>query len=206
MPHQDLGEVEEFFLSFTKTMALQDILNKILDDATASAKALTQEAEKRATEIADAGQTTLASEAETLEKQGQQKKEALHKKVENMVDHQRKSKTLTTKREVLDQVFTEAIKALKDLDRQEKKQILTKMLDHVHATEGTLLVSKYDTSTITELAKKKGDFKVEEDSKSIGGFRFIGSTTEQDFRFETLLESELKTNLEKELSHLLFAA
>jgi vacuolar-type H+-ATPase subunit E/Vma4 len=188
-------------------MALQDILNHILAEAEQKAADIAAAAQAEADELVKTAESEAEAEQAALKKAAIEKAEQMQTKVQNMVVHQQKSQTLETKRRVVDEVFTEALAALQKISNAEKEHIYARMLSSIDETTGAIHPAQNDEALLKQVLKKSGkDFTVAEPIESVGGFHFVGQTLEIDFRFEEVLRTTVRPQVEKEVIDLLFPA
>jgi vacuolar-type H+-ATPase subunit E/Vma4 len=83
--------------------------------------------------------------------------------------------------------------------------ILVQMLKDIDEPKGTIAPTKGSENAISEAIKKAGkDFQLGNPVAGSGGFIFQSNKVEIDYRFDTLLESNLQNRLEKEIFQKLF--
>lgn len=188
-------------------MALQDIIQKILDDAEMEAKALLDSSRIEADGLLAQSAVDAEATNAAIEKKGEGKISQLHKKVENLARHEQKTRTLQVKRGILDKAFTKAKDDIMNLPDQQKKDILVNMITHIDSSKGVIHPTQGEEKIIESALKdSKKSFTIGKSVPGKGGFLFVAPTSEIDFRFDVIIERELLKKMESEVSQLLFAA
>lgn len=188
-------------------MALQDIVQKIIDDATAEAEARIAAAKTEAETLLARSESQVQQECDSLEKAGAEKIIQLHKKIDNLGRHQQKANILQAKRNMLTQAFDMAKEKIAALPAAQKEEILLEMFHRIDATEGTVHPTQGEEKVVeAALKQSKKPFDMGKSVSGKGGFLLVTPTSEMDFRFDALVDRELSSKLEGEISSLLFAA
>ncbi len=137
-------------------MALADITSKIIQDAEHEAARIITGAQNEAHRIAVNADKTRSDAVAHIESQGVKKTEEIKKKVDNLADHHRKAMTLQSKREVIDDVFNEAIALIASADVTKKEAYFITMLKSIDANTGTIHPVKADEGIVQKAVQKSG--------------------------------------------------
>ena len=188
-------------------MSLQGIIEKIQVEAKAEADTINSEALKKQAEITSATASQKA-DIESAFKSTLEKQQTHRRSVVESLEKQRASLALqSAKREVLDEVY---------------EQALVKLLEVPEADYVNLLVNRYktlvpaDTKITTIVAPEKRQKETEEiakqlnwsapittDTKLKGGCVLVGADFEYDLSLEKLF-TENRSNSETEIANILF--
>lgn len=186
-------------------MALADITTKIVEDAQKEAAQKMKEAEKKKKSLeAEFIEEEKKAEKKIL-KTGEEKALQMKKKVENLIQHQRKSRTLEEKRKILREVFQVAKEKITALSEKKKEEIYINFFESISEEKGNIFPTKGEKKAIESALKKtEKKFSISEEKPGNGGFFFFSDQTEIDFRFDVLIDRELSSSLEGELTKILF--
>lgn len=187
-------------------MALQDIIQKILNDAEKEAQELLESARTEANTIVSQAKENAKEASSQIIKNGDEKIDHIHKKIANLGRHQRKANILRVKRDVLATAFNKAKEKISALPPVEKEAIICAMIRSINSSEGIIHPTQGDEEIVEAgLKKSKKPFDIAESISGNGGFLLVTPTSEIDFRFDTLVDRELSKQMESEISALLFA-
>lgn len=174
-------------------MALQDILQKILDEAAIEVKKIDDElAEEKKQLKAEFDQQTATS-LETLSEKKAEALASLETKTNAMARRDSKSQLQQARRTVISRAMVDFHEKLVALPDAEYQKVIEPLLAHLSG-EGTLFVPK----TRVELTKKvapKG-FVVEASDDIVGGFVAKLENSEVDCSFHSLVFSEYRNEIE----------
>lgn len=187
-------------------MALKDLLDQIKKTAEAEIAKLDKARDEAIAEITK----------EYAKKRDHQETEMEAKVKDNMTKVKTRAKTfakmetrnnlLRAKRELLQEIFDEAIKELVNSDKYES--IVASLLKSAakEFKEGTVVPAKgKEDETKKALEKSSASFEMAKHSAKIqGGFLLESGKVEVNFAFESLLMKELWNDLEMQLNQLLF--
>jgi len=187
-------------------MALSDILDKIKEETEAKMAEINSEYEAK----------TLALEAEFKEKKEKSKAEMdsqvitnskkILNKMKTAAMMEAKSKLLREKRELLDSIFADVLEKLSAADNY--KEMIEGLLKNSDIEgEDVLLVpakGKEDVTARALLASGKS-YKMSDESIGIkGGFILESDKIEIDNSFESILNKQLRDDLELDIAKMLF--
>lgn len=184
------------------------IIKRILDDAEAKAATIRLSAEEnRANTLQEAEEWS----ARYLEKQRallQAESEDRIARKSTVAELDVRKELLAAKREILDDVYTLALKKLENLSKQQYLSVLSSMLQKYAEVGEQIVLSKSseiyrkDIETLPVVQEKKlslsescGDFS--------GGILLLGEKCDKDLSFDTALKT-LKTQIESETAEHLF--
>lgn len=197
-------------------MSLEKILERIAGDAQKEIDRITE----RATSNAEKTIQEAEKEAEILKAESLQRaKEEAAQRKERMIAMARldfRKRILGEKQRAIDTVFQEAIEKLCNLEEDEYRALMKRMLlSGVQTGEEEVILAQRDKTKLTssfidelneELRnnEKKGNLTISEETREIsGGFILRGGDIELNSTFESLLESS-RDELESEVGQLLF--
>jgi len=188
-------------------MALSDILEEIKKETESKMDALQKEHDKKLKAI-DEEFTTKTKEAE--EEMDEQVKANSAKVLNKMTTHAKmeaKNKLLKEKRELLEGIFEAALEQLIKSDNY--KEMITHLLKHskLHGEDIEVLPAHgKEEVTRAALSESGSQYRMAEKSADIkGGFILKSKKIEIDNSFESILNQQLKSDLELEIAKSLFA-
>lgn len=174
-------------------MALQDILQKILDEAAVEAKKIDDSLAVEKKELkSEADKQT----AELLEEQASKKADALNSieaKTNAMARRDAKSRQQEARRNVITEAMEKFLEHLVALSDDQYAQVLEKLFAPITG-EGTVFVPKARVAVTKKVAPKS--FSVEETEDIKGGFIAKMANAEVDCSFESLVFSEYRNEIE----------
>jgi len=186
-------------------MALADITEKILIDAQKRADDILADAGHKAEEIHENTENLkheLAKEGEaSLEKTLTENE----KRVTSAALQETKLELERTKREMVDEVFSSALKHLCSLADKEYESFLVSLMEKIPKHISGVITAASGKISITEKAVKSAgiDARVKEEGGFEGGFLFTGEKFEYNATFERIVE-DTKGELEIEVARILF--
>ena len=186
-------------------MALQQILEKILADATEKANFILSNAKTHARDMAEKSEKESLKSCEAITKTGEQKIAAMHQKIENLAAHREKSDVLAAKREILGTVLSAAKKAIAQKSPAEKEKLFAAMLSQIDAEKGEIRPVAADAEILKKVLQHgKKHFAIGKEITGISGFVFVSPEMEMDFRVEEICDRLVAPAVEEKLSRLLF--
>ena len=179
-------------------MSEQAIVDKIIADAEAEAKAIIADAEKKAEE-------TIAAANARAERRKQGEKVAADKRAEGILEGKAATARLDCakillgeKRGVIDEVYARALKGMQELGKADSLHLVSKLLEE-YAEEGDEVVFadsfKYaqDASRLDIIKEKK--LKVSAKRADIdGGMVLIGKFSDKNLSYSALLAADREEN------------
>ncbi|MDO8886286.1 V-type ATP synthase subunit E family protein [Candidatus Oleimmundimicrobium sp.] len=197
-------------------MALEDIINRIINDAKKNAADIESEARAKAYSIMDEVKAKAKSaKANALaEAKDEAKKE--EKRVVSLARLEARNTVLSQKRAVMDDVFNEALKQLKSLPDDKYCDLIKKMILRA-VTEGDeeLILSSVDKKKVgnnfineinvaLKTQGKKGELVFSKETRDIeGGFILKKGKVEFNNSFSALIEM-VRESLEPKIAGILF--
>lgn len=187
-------------------MALADILEKINKETLEAIAKLEERFKEQKKKLeADSEQEQKLIDKEMNAKVEEKSKQILEK-AEQLAEREAKNNLLTAKRKVIDQALEKAVEALANSDKYES--ILTDILKKIDLDdENTVVIPAKGKEEETKKAIKESGkkFFLSEKSSSIkGGFIIKTDKVEIDNSFETIINHELREDLEIKLHKTLF--
>lgn len=187
-------------------MALTDILEKISEELAENLKQLEKsfnEKEKKLEEEYEKKQKDLDK---ALHEKVQEKSAKILEKTENLATQEGKNELLKEKRKLMDTFIEKAIDEISKSDKYES--IITKMLKQSDIKgEGAVVVPAKGKEEETKRAIKESgkDYFLSDKSENMkGGVIIKTDKIEIDNSFETIINSQLREDLEISLNKLLF--
>ena len=174
-------------------MALQDILQKILDEAAAEVKnieASTIEDKKQLKSEADEQTATLLDELKAKKAEALGSIEA---KTNAMARRDAKSRLQEARRNVITMAMEKFLEHLVALPNDQYSQVLEKLFAPISG-QGTIYAPKAHMA-VTKKAAPKG-FSVQETEDIKGGFIIKFANSEVDCSFESIVFSEYRNEIE----------
>lgn len=197
-------------------MSLEKIIERIKQDAQVQVDELKDKASKEAGKILqNAGDEANSYKAQALENakaEAQQRKQRLI----SSANLEFRKEILAEKQNAIDLAFQKAVNTLTQMNDEEYRQTIKKMLiSSVQTGDEELVLSVRDKARINEnflkdvnkelvKARKKGNLKISKDTYNIlGGFVLRKGNIEINNSFESLFKS-FRDDLEAEVSKVLF--
>lgn len=175
-------------------MALQDILQKILDEASAEVVRIEEETRNEEQVLEAESAETLASEqAELVEKQTTAA-ETLERKTSTMARRETKKQILAAKHAVISNALDKFVAHLENLKDDAYGKLIEKLCSQLTGT-GKLLAPKKRVAITKKFAPK--GFDVVECDTVTGGFLVKLPTAEIDNSFTNLVHSEFRNEVEE---------
>ena len=155
-------------------------------------------------------------DVENLEKEYKEKREQAVEKIntrakeaaeqvatrtEMLANTERKKQILAKKREKIDQIFVDTIQVL--VDSPNYKKYLSELLKKAEVKEGEVIYAK-GKKEATEAAIEGKGFKLGKEGEFQGGFIIRNGKVDHDFTFDSLIEKQLRDELETKVAHILF--
>ncbi|MEX0672911.1 MAG: V-type ATP synthase subunit E family protein [Candidatus Paceibacterota bacterium] len=172
-------------------MALNDITQKILDDARTHVTEIEKETIEEVAVIEN--ENKKRKDQIKLEHDSRVEREAKHQR-KQVISHSEQAKKRaveTTKRQHIDSVFADTHQKMIDLDGEKYQKMITSLLQELpENVQGTLHAPSTRMAETKEALQSagKGDLDIAEDSSLDGGFRISGKTADYDYSFARLIE------------------
>lgn len=174
-------------------MSLQDILQKILDEAKLEINRIQKDLEKEKSVLLE----EFKQKEETDKKQLLAKKEeALGKikhKIDSMARREVKQKMLVVRHEIVTKAMHSFAEYLGSLPENKYGEIIKKLFTNISEAEGVILAPSKKLEITKKLAPK--GFKVEADDSVKAGFIAKLGKSEVDNTFDTLVFSEFHNQI-----------
>lgn len=187
-------------------MALTDIIQKILDDAHAAVKTKHENALKEAADIERNAKEEAGKIKERYQQEADQKGQEMERKIQALAKTERKNLFLNKKRALLEKVFNEAKKELAKMSEKELEEIFIKFLTQIEDKKGTIYPAKNHLEIIKKALKTTNkDYEIGEAMDFAGGFLFTGKDTEMDYSFDSIIEKNVRPQVELKIAQTLFS-
>lgn len=140
---------------------------------------------------------------EKIEKRAEEASNQVATRTEMLANTERKKQVLAKKRTMIDQIFVDSLSALVDSPKYKKylESLIAKAQKEVK--EGEIIPAKGKKDD-TEDAIKGTDYSLGAEGKFKGGFILRAGKIEHDFTFDSLIEKQLRDELETKVAHILF--
>jgi V/A-type H+/Na+-transporting ATPase subunit E len=195
---------------------IERIKEKILQDSEARASSMLIEAKKQAEEIIEKANAKAEQKAEEIKKKASAEAAEKLKISNSMLELEMRKDILSTKQQLIEEVFQKALDSLSKMDSNEYEDVLFKLI--VSASESgeeEIMLSKQDKSRLPAdfsnklnqalvQAGKKGNMKISDEARDIlGGFVLKAEGVEVNYSFEALLRMD-RDEIEPEVAAILF--
>ncbi len=169
-------------------MSLQDILQKILDEAKLEISQIQKKLEQEKQELFEKFEEEKSNELKELSLKKEEAIKKVSNKVEAMARRELKQKMLTVKHKIITRSLNSFVEYLSKLPDDKYEEILKKLFANITAKNGEILVP----SAKQELFKKviPQGFKIKVDKSVKSGFIAKLEKAEIDNTFENLVLSE----------------
>jgi len=188
-------------------MGLQDILQKILDDASNFSKNALESAKKEIEKIFLDIEEKISEKKNDQEKNFNKKSSGMRKKVENLVTKEFKNKIANEKRKLIIESIELAKKNIFNISKEEKVSIFTSFLKKISENSGKIVPAIGSEQFVQEaLRAVNKNFEVlPAKFKNELGFVFVSKKLEISFLFSEILEKEIVPKLDFKISEILFS-
>ncbi|HCT63786.1 MAG TPA: hypothetical protein DIC60_00630 [Lachnospiraceae bacterium] len=182
----------------------QNIIDKILADANAEAKKITDAAMKEAEVVVETANAKVQKESEALSKLAQAEADKAAAKEISSAEMLAKKMILTQKQAILEEVIKSAKAKLLSLTDVEYKVIIIGMLDKADIPEDAeVILSKKDKAAFGKEVASNG-YNVSDETRDIdGGFIIKKGDIEYNYSFESIISVE-KEDIEHIAAKILF--
>lgn len=189
-------------------MALSDILEQIKKETQEKLDKLQKDYDEAVKKIEKEFEKLLNDAREEMDEQVAANSEKIRSKMVTHAKMEAKNKLLKEKREVIDEIFKAALDALASSSDYEK--LLTKLLKHsdIDGDHVKVVPAKgKEDATKAAISASGKTFKMSEKSADIkGGFILESEKIEIDNSFESILNKQLRDDLELEVAQNIFSA
>lgn len=188
-------------------MALADILAQIKKETDEKMKALEKEFAKKVAGIDEEFSAKTKAAGEKMDEAVTENSKKILNKMTTHAKMEAKNQLLKEKRELMDEVFEEALKQL--VNSANYKDILISLLKHSPLKGDDVEVCPAkgkEEETRSAISASGKEYKLCEDSANIkGGFILKSEKIEINNSFESILNKQLRSDLELDVAKTLFA-
>lgn len=188
-------------------MALTDILDQIKKETDEKMKALEKEFAKKVAGIDEEFTSKTKDAGEKMDAAVEENSKKILNKMTTHAKMEAKNKLLKEKRELMDTIFAEALDKL--VNSPHYKDLLVNLLKHtsLHGDDISVCPAKgKEEETRAAISAAGKDYKLSEKSLDIkGGFVLQSAKIEVDNSFESILNKQLRSDLELEVAQTLFS-
>ncbi|MDP4008337.1 MAG: hypothetical protein Q8P68_04050 [Candidatus Peregrinibacteria bacterium] len=183
-------------------MTIQDILNDIDLEKQKAINELEADLANKIAELNSIHEKNKEGLKHEYKLKVEEKKTSIEKKMQAQANIERKALLLSAKREVLSEVFTNAIQTLSSDEGYE--DLLASLLSKTDLDDANVVAAKgKKTETLNAIKKAKKDYKITGEGDFTGGCIVIGKSVEIDLTFETLV-NDLRGEAETDIAYKLF--
>ncbi len=174
-------------------MSLQDILQKILDEANLEIKKIQQELEQEKKSLFNEFEKEKTAEIEKIAQKKEKAEEKIKQKIESIARREIKQKMLSVRHEVITKALNSFVEYLEKLPDNKYEEVLKKLFAKISGSEGVILAPA-NRIEVTKKVAPKG-FSVEKDDSVKGGFIAKLGKAEVDNTFKNLVFSEFQNEV-----------
>lgn len=195
---------------------VEKIKEKILQDSEVRAQSIVADAKKQAEEIIEKANVKAVQKADEIQKKANSDAAEKLKISSSMLELEMRKDILSTKQQLIEEVFQKALDSLSKLENNEYEATLYKLIvDAIESGDEEILLSKNDknrlpadfVSKLNQVivqAGKKGNLKLSDETRDImGGFVLKAKGVEINYSFEALLRMD-RDEIEPEVAAILF--
>lgn len=179
-------------------MALQDILQKIIDEANSEADRVRADLKVEQKKLEDQAKAEERAEIDSLKEKAKASLASVERKTDAMVRRENQRLLLQAKHAVISGALEKLWEHLCGLSDDKYSEILKVLLSKVTATSGTIIAPKSKLELTKKLAPN--GFEVIGSDEIKGGAIIRTNTSEIDNSFRTIVFSEFKVELEMVLA------
>ena len=187
-------------------MALADILSKINKETLEKIAALEKEFNEKKKKLEEDNEKEQKKIDENMHQKVEEKSKQIIEKAESLAEREAKNRLLEAKRTVIDEALEEAIEKLAKSDKYEA--MLADMLKKISLDDDNTVVipakGKEDATAKAIKSSGKKYFLSEKNGQFKGGFIVKTEKIEIDNSFETIINEQLREELEIKLHKTLF--
>ena len=182
----------------------QNMIDKILTDAKAEARKITDEAEREAEAVLEAARAKAQKESAALGELAQAEADKAAAKEISSAEMQAKKMILTQKQTILEEVIASAKAKLLSLTEMEYKVIIIGMLDKAEIDkDAEIIFNPKDKAAFGSEISEKG-YHISNETRDIdGGFIVKKGDIEYNYSFESIISVE-KEDIEQIAAEILF--
>lgn len=181
---------------------VENLTNKILEDARQEADQMIADAERRASEIVDQKRRETEQECSRILRSAENEADRASERVFSNVRLQTRNEELMIRQEKMDEAFTKAKEMLQDMDDTAYKNYVTKVLEKLGTGQNEVVhVPQKRKAALGDQILGR---KVEVSSDSTDGFSVQQDQVFLNFRFDALVES-MREEMETEIRDILFS-
>lgn len=195
---------------------IERIKEKILQDSEAKAFSIIEDAKIQAQEIIEKANVKAEQKASEVQKKASAEAAERLKISNSTLELEMRKDILSTKQQLIEEVFQRALDSLSKLDNNEYEATLYKLIvDAIESGDEEILLSSNDknrlpadfVSKLNQVlvqAGKKGNLKLSDETRNImGGFVLKAKGVEINYSFEALLRMD-RDEIEPEVAAILF--
>ncbi len=187
-------------------MALSDLVAKILDEAKKEVVKIEAETADRIEKMESENEQKIADRQLEIEKNTEEKKNSMLKKVKTLGSMQSRNMVLQTKQDAIEATLDKVIDNIVNLPDAEYEAIIAALFEKSGKVEGAVFqpAKGKENQTIAAMKKAKMAYKQGASLEIKGGFVLVSDTMEIDNSIESIIKSELRKEIELEISKALF--
>jgi vacuolar-type H+-ATPase subunit E/Vma4 len=175
-------------------MALQDILNKILETAAQEVRDINLSLETEQKKLSEKIKKLEMAEFADFNLKSKEVLALVSIKTDSMARRENKRRLLEAKRRLIEKSLNVFLRSLEKADDELYAKILDKLFEKVDVKNGTIFVPENRVDITTKKVSK--NFIVKSDASILGGFIIKNKQVTIDNTFKNLVKSEFKNELE----------
>lgn len=176
-------------------MALQDIINKILEEASSEAESIKAEYKKKAEGVKAEAVKVGEVDLQEVVTKGENAIASVKEKTDSMARRESKTFLQNAKRELINQALEQFVVSLEALKDEDYSKVITALAPKVANLDGGKFIIPKGKKALTSAALGE-DKNYEESAEIKGGFVFVSEAVEIDMTFAQLVQSEYRNELE----------
>jgi len=189
-------------------MSLNDILQKITEEASKKSAFMKQVAIKEIKKIQEEAQARADNRKMEIEEKIEINSASIIKKSKTLAKMAGRSQMLKEKRMIIDRAYEEAEKDLDALDGNDYTKLMVEMLEHVMKStpKGSLIIPAGKRNQTEEaIEKAKADFEIKSETSDFkGGFVLVSGNVEINLSFPYLIQKIVRPHTELDVAKILF--
>ncbi len=192
-------------------MSIENITQKILDEANVNAETAIKSAETRSSEIISEAKLQAQAIMNTVAEKAEKDAESSKNRKVSAAELQKRKMMLSAKQESIKKGFDVALDKLKEMPEDKYISFMTEEIIKIPNCEGTIILNRQDKEKIGDKLVKAVNDRLKEEKitlsndtvQSSGGFVLKNGKIEINSTFETLLNA-IRDELTYEVANVLF--
>lgn len=179
-------------------MALSHILDAVSASAEEQIQTLTDSHEKRVLHMRESADNEISEIERTVRQRTDEQCRQLVSEAEARSLQEHGARMLAARREVLDEVYEEALQEIGNLPEDRVKPLVLEWLQSLPVeSEGDIRPAERHEQLIREALQKHSPITIGSSIQTSGGFRFESEKEERDYTFEGITHTVLRPKTER---------